>query len=278
MFEDKKRIMREALFNQRFDWIFLNEWLYENPKYMGTKRITHYGKSIFSQNGEDGIIHEIFNRIGTSNKFFVEFGVETGVECNTAALLLQKWKGLWIEADKDFFNGIKKNFEEPIGKGQLDVKNAFVTPSNIENIFEEFNVPKELDLLSIDIDSTDYWVRKAITNYKPRVLVMEYNAAFFPPVVWIKKKNENIWNHDMNVGASLQAIHDLNKHMGYTLVGCDFNGVNAFFVRNDCYDEELFEKNTSAKYHYESFKGLTQNIFYKRAFSLGDIDEDIFEL
>ena len=264
-----------TLNKKRLDWIYLNEYLYNNPKYVDSKRITHYGKTVFSQNGEDGIIHEIFNRIGTTNKFFVEFGVESGIQCNTSLLLLQKWNGLWIEASKDYFEKIHENFKEPLQNGQLQVKNAFITPDNIEDIFAEFNIPEEPDLLSIDIDSTDYWVRKAITNYKPRVLIMEYNAAYFPPIVWIKKKNEPIWNQDINMGASLQALHDLNKLKGYSLVGCDFNGVNAFFVRDDCYDEELFESDTSAEHHYETFKDLKSYTFHKVAFSMGDVDEDI---
>lgn len=32
---------------RRFDWTYLNDYLYENPKYKGTKRITHYGKLYF---------------------------------------------------------------------------------------------------------------------------------------------------------------------------------------------------------------------------------------
>lgn len=40
-------------------------------------------KRVFSQNGEDGIIEAIFARIGEGNKFFVEFGVQDGKECNT---------------------------------------------------------------------------------------------------------------------------------------------------------------------------------------------------
>lgn len=264
-----------TLNKKRLDWIYLNEYLYQNPKYMNSKRVTHYGKTVFSQNGEDGIIHEIFNRIGTTNKFFVEFGVESGIECNTSLLLLKGWEGLWIEADKEDIELINENFKEPLQQGQLKVKNAFITPDNIETIFDEFNIPKNPDLLSIDIDSTDYWVRKAINNYKPRVLIMEYNAAYFPPIVWIKKKDEPIWNHDINMGASLQALHDLNKLKGYSLVGCDFNGVNAFFVRDDCYSEELFESDTSAEFHYETFKDLKSYTFHDKYFSMGDVDEDI---
>ena len=107
---------------------------------------------------------------------------------------------------------------------------------------------------------------------------MEYNAAYFPPIVWIKKKTEPIWNGDINMGASLQALHDLNKLMGYTLVGCDFNGVNAFFVRDDCYDENLFESDTSAEHHYETFKDLKCYSFHRPFFSLGDKDEDIEDM
>lgn len=265
----------ETTRNQRLDWIYLNKLLYENPKYKNTKRITHYDKCVFSQNGEDGIINEIFKRIGTTNKFFVEFGVENGLECNTTLLLLQDWKGLWIEANESDYSEIKNIFKEPIEKNILNVKNAFVSPDNIECIFNEFEIPKEPDLLSIDIDSVDYWVWKSITNYKPRVLIIEYNAMFFPPIVWIKKKNETQWDTDLNMGASLQALHDLNKLKGYTLVGCDFNGVNAFFVRDDCYNDEIFESDTSAEFHYEISKPLYRYNFHKKAFSLGDKDKDI---
>lgn len=278
--KNKFKMIFQNLLNKRskYDWFNLNEHLFENPKYKNSKRITHYGKTVFSQNGEDGIIHEIFNRIGTTNKYFCEFGVEDGIESNTTFLLLQNWQGLWIDADEKSYKNALKNFEEPIEKGQLKIKHSFVTPENIENIFDEYEVPKDLDLLSIDIDSTDYWVRKAITKYKPRVLIMEYNAAYFPPVVWIKKKNESFWEGDINMGASLQALHDLNKLKGYTLIGCDFNGVNAFFVRDDCYDESLFESDTSAEFHYEAFKDIKYYVFHRRAFSLGDIDEDILDL
>lgn len=229
------------------DFIYKN--LYNNPKYLNSKRITHYGKSAFSQNGEDGLIKEIFNRIDTTNKYFVEFGVENGLECNTTFLLLNGWKGLWIEADKKSCSEIQENFND------------------------EFEIPKSPDLLSIDIDSTDYWVRKAIKKYTPRVLIMEYNDTYFPPTVWIQKKDKATGKEGINYGASLQALHDLNKNMGYTLIGCDFNGVNAFFIRNDCYSEELFEKNTSAEYHYENQKQLSFYYSHKRtSFDLGQKD------
>ena len=39
------------------------------------ENIISYEKKISSQRGQDGIIEAIFNTIGTTNKFFVEFGI-----------------------------------------------------------------------------------------------------------------------------------------------------------------------------------------------------------
>src|SRR5215211_2856268 len=69
------------------------------PRHADPRRLLRYGFKLYSQNDEDGIIQEIFRRIGLTNRTFVEFGVEAGVECNSAKLLLEDWRGLWIEAD-----------------------------------------------------------------------------------------------------------------------------------------------------------------------------------
>ena len=59
-------------------------------------------KKIYSQNGEDGILEYIFSKVGTTNKFSVEFGVGNGFECNTVYLLEKKgWKGLMMDYGAD---------------------------------------------------------------------------------------------------------------------------------------------------------------------------------
>lgn len=43
-------------------------------------------RKVYSQNGEDGIIEAIFEKIGVITGFFVEFGVQEGKECNSRYL------------------------------------------------------------------------------------------------------------------------------------------------------------------------------------------------
>ena len=64
--------------------------------------INSHEKKIYSQNGEDGILEFIFSKIGTTNKFSVEFGVGNGFECNTVYLLEKKgWTGLMMDYGAD---------------------------------------------------------------------------------------------------------------------------------------------------------------------------------
>lgn len=106
--------------------------------------LKNFQKKIYSQNGEDGILEEIFNKIGTLNKYFVEFGAWDGTHLsNTANLRLNhNWSGLLLESD--------------ISKCQNEIIHGTVTSENINNLFSQNNVPNEFDLLSIDIDSHDY--------------------------------------------------------------------------------------------------------------------------
>lgn len=185
----------------------------------------------YSQNGEDGIIKTIFDKIGTTNKFCVEFGIEP-VEGNTIYLKKKNWNCLWMDGK---------------GDGKI-IKNEFINAENVNVLFKKYNVPKEFDLLSIDIDSNDYWVWKAVGNYSPRVVIMEYNATI-PPAEskTIKYDPRAQWDHTNYFGASLLALKKLGASKGYTLIACDNTGVNAFFVRDDLVKDHFEIKKTVAE-------------------------------
>ena len=92
-----------------FSWDIHQKILAE-PRYMEAKRLLGSGFKAFSQNEEDGIIQEIFCRIGITNKNFIEIGVGNGLENNTLNLFLQGWRGLWIEGNSDFIDQINEKF------------------------------------------------------------------------------------------------------------------------------------------------------------------------
>lgn len=230
---------------------FLADHLYNNPKYRDSKRLNKYEYQVFSQYGEDGIIEEIYNRIGTTNKYFIEFGVENGLECNSTNLLYKDWQGLWIEGNPKMYSEINERFKDLIGKNKLAVKNEFITAENIEAIFKDGGAPAEPDMLSIDIDYNDYYVWKAITNFKPRVVIIEYNSTFRPDTHFVVPyRADRTWDGSSFFGASLLALQQLADTMGYCLVGCSFAGANAFFVRKDLAGD-LFEAPFTAVNHYE---------------------------
>ncbi|MDR1741878.1 MAG: FkbM family methyltransferase [Synergistaceae bacterium] len=196
--------------------------------------LERYGFKVYCQNDEDGIIHEIFNRIGTTNKVFIEFGVQNGLESNTHFLLHMGWHGLWIEGSEEFYRGIREKFAAPLKSGQLKAVNKFITRDNINSIFTENGFSGEIDLLSVDIDGNDYHVFEAITAVSPRAVVIEYNAKFPPFCAWVMPYDAaHVWDLSDKQGASLKALELLGRKKGYRLVGTSMSGVNAFFVRDD---------------------------------------------
>ncbi len=233
---------------------YLQRHLYQHPRYQGPDKLNRFEFQAFSQFGEDGITQEIFRRIGTTNRYFVEFGVETGIETNTTYLLYQGWSGLWIDGSDANIASIQQHFPKSISSGKLTVLQGFITAENIESLFQKGNVPQEFDLLSIDIDRNDYYVWQAITQYKPRVVIIEYNSIFRPGCSFVVDYDPNaMWDGTSNTSASLEALCELGKQKGYQLVASSFSGVNAFFVREDLL-EGNFTGPFTAENHYEAPK------------------------
>ena len=195
-------------------------------------RLERYGYKVYSQNDEDGILAEIFRRIDVTNRQFLEFGVENGLENNTLNLLEQGWSGAWLEGDPRHVAAIEHGFKRKIDAGNLRVRNAMIDRDNINSLIQSLALPRDLDLLSIDIDGNDYHVWEAIAAIEPRVVVIEYNAKFRPPTQWVMRYDAaHRWDGTDQFGASLESMTELGRRKGYQLVGCNITGANAFFVK-----------------------------------------------
>jgi hypothetical protein len=184
--------------------------------------LEHFEKRVYSQNGEDGVLEKMFAAIGTTNKYYVEFGVENGNECNTRYLRERYgFSGLLMDGGHE--------------NSTINLRKEFITVDNILDLFATYNVPAEPDMVSIDIDFNDWhiWLTMG-QKYKPRVVVMEHNAGLGQ---WADKVVQHDpkakWDATNYFGASIAAMAKLGRYLGYTLVYVESFGVNAFFIRDD---------------------------------------------
>jgi hypothetical protein len=248
-----ERLLEEVASQQRrlID-AYYGRWfedLQASPRAREPKRITAHGFKIFSQSDEDGIIQEIFRRIGTADKRFIEFGVEDGTESNTRLLLMLGWTGLWLDGSAE---NVRRMDQRAEGASTAAL---FITAENIDGVLGEWaggtpDAPAEVDLLSIDIDRNDYWVWQAVRSVNPRVVIIEYNAAYPPPIEFVVPYHPQLtWDGSNYFGASLASMAKLGSEKGYGLVGCNLAGVNAFFVRTELLSS--FHEPYTAEEHYE---------------------------
>jgi hypothetical protein len=94
-------------------------------------------------------------------------------------------------------------------------------------------VPPEPDVLSIDVDGLDYWIWDSMNEYRPRLVVIEYNSVLDPARRLVQPREPGGWDGTDYYGASLGAIRALGESKGYRLVHTELSGVNAFLVREE---------------------------------------------
>ena len=177
------------------------------------------------------IIDKIFNTIGSKNKICVEFGAY-GLknESNVFKLWsLDGWHAILIEGDKSRYNKIVRDYEAYIDRhninGTVGIINAYVNTSgdnSLDNILSKKEIDSKFDLLIIDVDGIDFHIWKSLTNYTPRVVMIEYNPTIPPHISLLGKATAN------RVGCGILNLFKLGKEKGYDLVACTC--VNAIFV------------------------------------------------
>lgn len=186
-----------------------------------------YQKKILSQFGQDGVLEAIFDNIGTTNKYFVEFGSsgnDSGMG-NTAYLRRKGFDGLLMD-------GSEKPYGNSVNDKQYKVEIEFITASNINDLFKKYNVPIEFDLLSIDIDGQDFHVWNKLNGYNPRVVSIEMNHHMVPGKDLVLEYDDSwIWRGNEHFGSSITALKKLGNKKGYSLVATCLS--DAIFVRND---------------------------------------------
>ena len=218
------------------------------------QRLEHWGRKVYSQGDEDGILGEILRRLGLGPRdgIAIEFGVESGLQSNTHWLLRQGHPAVWLEFSDQHVKWIRRWFAEYLASGQLTLAHEVVEVATIDSRLSALANGQPVSVLSIDVDGNDYWLWERVQSIQPAIVIVEYNATFPPPVSIVqehatefRKAKTDYW------GASLGALWKLGQRKGYTLVACTITGVNAFFVRHDLATPQRFpgDHRAEALYH-----------------------------
>lgn len=191
-----------------------------------------------SQHDEDGILLYLFTILGHGQRRCVEICAGNGMECNAANLILHHgWTGLLVDGDADNVATGQRFYREHPGTRFWPpvFLHTWVTTENVNGIIDDSGFSGVVDLLSIDIDGVDWWLWKAISVIRPRVVVAEINHLWgMREAVTVPYRPDFVAESDGHgfgyAGASLPAFLKLAERKGYEYVGANRIGTNVFFV------------------------------------------------
>jgi hypothetical protein len=194
------------------------------------KWLLEFASDVHSQNGEDGILAKILDVIGAADGWCVEFGAWDGRHLsNTYNLLANRgFSGVLIEGSPSRFRDLQAAFRDNPRVFTLNKYVGFTAADGLDAILAETPISQDFEVLSIDIDGNDYHVWKAVTRYRPKVVVIEYNPTIPSPVEFVQAADMSV-----NQGTSMLSMTLLARDKGYELVSATTH--NCLFVTKELF-------------------------------------------
>jgi len=189
-------------------------------------RLLDYSANVYSQYGEDGILAKALELLPLRDKWCVEFGAWDGRYLSNTCSLIERhgYSSVLIEPDKSKFDDLVKHHANNRKVRALSRFVGYAPDDNLDHILSEVPIPKDFDLLSIDIDGNDYHVWGAMSIYEPKIVCIEFNPTIPTEVDFVQPADATV-----KQGASLLALTRLAREKGYELVCATHN--NGVFVR-----------------------------------------------
>ena len=190
--------------------------------------LTEFFRNVYSQNGEDGVISEIFNRIGWSSLslWAAEFGAWDGKYLSNTFFLVESrnFRSVYIEGDPNKFNDLVSTAAQfpSIVPLQAMVTGASNHVNSLDNLLAQTEIPDDFDILSIDIDSFDLDIWESLSNYHPKIVVIEINSGIMPGILSRHNKTRSGTSFSSTIQVAFNKNYFLVCHTG-----------NCIFVRKD---------------------------------------------
>jgi len=183
-------------------------------------------RDIYSQTGEDGVVQALLEKLPESDRWCVEFGAWDGIYANNTRRLITEegYNAVLIEGDEKRVADLRRNYAT---NPKVLPIHRFVTTSGsnrLDAILAQTPIPKNFDFLSIDIDGNDYYIWESLADYRPKLVVVEFNPTIPNEVDFVQDNSPNV-NH----GCSVAALVRLASTKGYELA-CVLP-FNAFFIK-----------------------------------------------
>lgn len=216
--------------------------------------LLEYSKDVYSQTGEDGVLGKILEILPENDRWCVEFGAWDGIHLSNVRNLIveQGYSAVLIEGSAEKCVELKRNSAPYEGVITLNRFVGFTPEDSLDTILRETPIPNGFDLLSIDVDGNDYHIWKAISDYSPKVVCIEFNPTIPTEVEFVQEPDMSV-SH----GSSLRSLVGLGKEKGYELVSV--LPYNAVFVRAEYF--ALFDIENNAPEALRKFHDFVTYIF-----------------
>lgn len=186
-------------------------------------------QSGFSNFGEEQILERLTQELlpDGADRTVVDIGAGDGVRgSNTYALFRAGWHGLGVEADARRASRLARAYKS---LPRVEAVHALVTPENVVGLLKEHKVPRGFGVLSLDIDSYDYFVlERVLALFRPRVVVTEINEKIPPPVRFVVRYDPHFRLQHHFFGYSISSLEELCARHDYALLELEYN--NAFIA------------------------------------------------
>ena len=158
------------------------------------------------------------------------------------------WQACLIEPDPRFFKSLEQRYHD---NPRVTLLNEFIYKENINDLFKRAGVPKDFEVLSIDVDGPDYYLWQALTDFKPKIVLIESNPSIPPGESYVVAEADAFrLSGTAQEGASLQSLYELGRQKGYHLIYIELSGANLFFIHDSCLE-------------YFDIEGITPDILYQ---------------
>lgn len=185
----------------------------------------------FSAHGEERMLGEYLAGFPDIDRSYADIGAGDGMHMsNTARLALNGWRGVGFELNRSQAAVMATAYRQ---FDRIFVCQARITPENACDFLKAYALPRAFGLLSLDIDSYDYFVLDAVLGqYRPTLVVAEINEKFPPPIRFTVRPGEGTaYGRAHFYGASISQMAALAERHRYTLVRLEYN--NLFLVASE---------------------------------------------